>query len=403
MGEFFIELIIGLLFVGPMVYYLWCQSIKDNLEKKERKAKQTAESIKKYISFDDKTGTLNVYDFPPGIDEIVTMKNYYIQHTGYQPESYTFTSATVGNVTTGGISKNEAYTYFAGTSKTDKYDLLYRNHSIRAIKLCSQKAKNTAKKAGMGKYMNAAGEIIVRETKRFSMSAMSAAASGYYTGLGIEQAEALPSYEKCKSILDFLYNSIDLSLMEVKTPTQTYDKKRRLSKVLLIILSVWLVIGFIGGAILLTVSSQTKIRAVLSDLEDTKMILVDPADLGLDGEEGFYYIDCYLYSKGKYYYYLEFHTRDNDQPENIYRYTVHVKKLKGAILYLDLKLFEETDNMSPGYGDPPKKITQLELRGYEDNDHEYGAAVLQDSQGNILAYAPNVELTDTGWVAHLSP
>lgn len=390
MEEFIGELIGALIVMVPIGIRLWHQFYND----RQKSNKQIANKLRSYISFDENTSTLTVYDLHPQISRVVTMDRYEILHTAYQPESYTYTSVRVGNVTIGDVSKNEAYKYISSSSKTEKYELKYLGKYIKKIKLCGQDVIDKAKQSGMEQYMNSAGEIVVVGNASVSQDAMKSALTGYYAQIQYEMFDAQPDYDKCSRILSFLNSAKRQSILKRKCGL---SKRKKIVdpvvgfRVFAFVFPLLIVI--ICGGIFLHISIQSETRAVLSGLKNTKIILVDPADLGFEGEEGYCSTIQYgYYSDHKYYF--SFHTQNDDNQEYLYKYTVHPKMKKGNSFYLTLKLLEEesADDTSSEHGNPPKKITGLRLVAFKYND-EYTTFVLKDRNGNILAHSPYVELT----------
>lgn len=195
------EVIVCLIILGIWGLFVYNTSIYPMVEQSR---KRTAEKLASCISFDESNGVLSLHAFHPDIAKVVKMQRYEILHTGYQPETLTYTSVTVGNVTTGGVTKNDAYKYIKGTSKTDKYQLVYLGKEIKTIRLCSQDVKNRAVQLDLGRYMNPNGEIVVVEKTRISTAAAQAALSGYYSAMQNEMLPGYPDEAKCRKILNFV-------------------------------------------------------------------------------------------------------------------------------------------------------------------------------------------------------
>lgn len=198
------EFIFCLIILGIWGFFIYSKVVYPLMEQSKKNA---AKNLTAYITFDERTHVLSLHGFHPDISKVVTMQRYEILHTGYQPETVTYTSVTVGNVTSGGISKNDAYKYISGTSKTDRYQLLYLGNNINTIKLCSQAVKEQARQLGMQKYMNAAGEIVVVEKTRVSTAAAEAALTGFYSAMQNEMLPGYPTEDKCRRILNFVCGS----------------------------------------------------------------------------------------------------------------------------------------------------------------------------------------------------
>lgn len=199
------EVIFGLVIFGIWGLFIYNTSIYPMIEQHRQ---QTAQKLESCISFDKSAHVLNLYDFHPKISQVVQMQRYEILHTGYQPETITYTSVTVGNVTTGGVSKNDAYKYISGTSKTDKYQLVYLGNEIKTIKLCNPKVRSKAEQMGLKEYMNPNGDIVVVREIKVSREAAQMALAGYYSQMQNEMLPGYPDEAKCRKILNFVCNSI---------------------------------------------------------------------------------------------------------------------------------------------------------------------------------------------------
>lgn len=198
------EVILGLLMCGFSFYYFYCKVIYPI---QEENAKNTAGKLVSCITYDEKTRVLKLHGFHRHIGKIIKMQRYQILHTGYQPEKTTYTSVTVGNVTTGGVSREEAYKYISGTSNTDKYQLMYVGKEIKRIQLCSDDVKREALQLGLDEYMNRDGEIVVVENRHISREAAQAALAGFYSPMQNEILPGYPDKGKCSRIRDFLCDS----------------------------------------------------------------------------------------------------------------------------------------------------------------------------------------------------
>lgn len=212
------EIIVSLILLCVSGFLIYSKVIYPIMEASREAA---AERLESYVSYDEKTQTLHLYKFHPDIEKVVKMSRYELIHTGYQPETITFSAVTVGSVTTGGVSRNEAYKYISGTSGTDRFILEYRNKTIKTIKLYSPEVKNLAKQRGMNRYMNNKGDIIVVHEKKASQEAAMAALSGFYIPMQKEQMAGYPDKYKCGEILCFVYGYPKSSCNEAELNTTT--------------------------------------------------------------------------------------------------------------------------------------------------------------------------------------
>lgn len=191
------DLIIFLIFCAVM--YFFC--IAPIMEKYKE---HVAKSLESCITYDEKERTLKLYHFHPNIREVVKMEPYKIIETSYQPDTVTYTSVTVGQVTTGGVTHNEGYLYDSGLTKTEKFELNYMNHSINTIELCTPEVKEQAEKLGLQEFYNNEGQIEVVQKVKVSKTAVDMAIMGIISTMQREMMPGYPSKEKCSRILNFL-------------------------------------------------------------------------------------------------------------------------------------------------------------------------------------------------------
>lgn len=196
-------------------------------------------------------------------------KNYFIS---YKPEKYIYTSATVGGITTGGVTKTGGYNYISGSQKSGKYQILYYDDLVSRIAL-TEELFLQAKESPIAKYLDeSTKEIVVIQPIQTSLVTKSLLASGNINAamnLGMKESkEGYPSYEKCTAILNWICTSdIDEQSTETETTsTATISKliNNRITGPLIFIGSLALV--------LIAVYSITKaiitIKCVQGDFSD---------------------------------------------------------------------------------------------------------------------------------------
>ena len=170
----------------------------------DQKRKETAKKLESCVTYDPQDNTLKLHQFHPDICKVVKMEPYEIPHTSYKPDSVTYTSVTVGQVTTGGVTHNEGYQYISGHSKTGKYKLSYMGKTIEHIELCTPEVKQRAQAQGMQAYMDAKGQIEVVQHIKVSQVALQMALQGVYSAMAEEMAPGYPSESDCRKIYNFL-------------------------------------------------------------------------------------------------------------------------------------------------------------------------------------------------------
>lgn len=197
-GGFFMGELIMFLILCAVIYFFYIAPIMKKYKE------HVAKSLESCITYDEKERTLKLYHFHPNIRKVVKMEPYEIVNTSYQPDTVTYTSVTVGQVTTGGVTHNEGYLYDSGLTKTEKFQLNYMDHSINTIELCTPEVKEQAEKLGLQEYYNNKGQIEVVQKVKVSKTAVDMAIMGIISTMQREMMPGYPSREKCSQILDFL-------------------------------------------------------------------------------------------------------------------------------------------------------------------------------------------------------
>lgn len=140
---------------------------------------------------------------------IVDDKNYTIS---YKPEEYIYTSATVGGITTGGVTKIGGYNYVSNVQKTGKYQLRYAGKTVERIVLTKELRKQ-AKNSQIAEYLNADGNIevissVASSRTQLLMSGLNSSVNmkTVENSLAIDRSKGYgyPTYEKCIAIMNWL-------------------------------------------------------------------------------------------------------------------------------------------------------------------------------------------------------
>lgn len=191
-----------IIFFAVMCWYAYNAGVKPLIEANAEKKTES------YISYNNYSNTLDLKKRGAPIAKAVKIAADKDYTTSYKPEEYVYTGATVGGVTTGGIHKQGGYEYISGEAKTGKYQLQYNGQYISKIQLTDElfrEAKNSRIKNYLDyskKQILMNEEVKASDTVRFAMNSgnMTAARDMYMR----EMKAGFPTYEKAKSILDWI-------------------------------------------------------------------------------------------------------------------------------------------------------------------------------------------------------
>ena len=190
--------------------FCFAMAMKSQAQIDERKA--ACRKAEDYISF-DYSGTLTIKKRDADIAKIMDIAPYKKVKYGETPEKLVYTGATVGGVTTGGWHKSGGF-YGREMGNSGKVELIYYYESknkiiptkVKKIKLSGDLLK-LAQSARIKEYLDGDSFIIVRE-KANTNAAVAAMQLGHkdYAFNIMEEAQiaALPTYEKCSAILNWL-------------------------------------------------------------------------------------------------------------------------------------------------------------------------------------------------------
>ncbi len=153
-------------------------------------------------------GILRLKKRGPELEKALKIKSDVYVDIHHQDEQYIYTSATVGGVTTGGVSKIDGYDYASGFSKTGKYCLEFAGRQIWSIKL-DYNLFDAAKNSTMAPYLNENNrEITVINPVNMPTEVSYMWESGHSTAAinSINKASraGYPDYNKCAAIKAWL-------------------------------------------------------------------------------------------------------------------------------------------------------------------------------------------------------
>jgi len=150
----------------------------------------------------------------PYFAKIIKIIPHKMNITAYKPESYVYTGATVGGITTGGFHKEGGYNYIASTIKTEKCALVFgrkKGVEIKSIYLTPELAKEARKSFTIKDYVTDSNYIMVEneieisdyEKKLFFESAKANSPS-HYNIASRHAYERAPDRAKCEAILEWI-------------------------------------------------------------------------------------------------------------------------------------------------------------------------------------------------------
>lgn len=194
-----------------------------NFNADKKLVQEMQEKYKNDYAYISDNKTLYIYKNNPKIVKLLSIDNHTISRYSDVPERYIYTGASVGGVTTGGVSKVGGYTD-AKTIRTNKCIILMKELSRYYLtdkivmtekevhKIClNSELLEAAKDSPIKEYIVDDKIIVVGETG-VSMGT----AAMYRTGNTLsavntfqkEQTEGYPSFTKCLEIMDWLKENV---------------------------------------------------------------------------------------------------------------------------------------------------------------------------------------------------
>lgn len=163
--------------------------------------------------YNSSSETLYIDSRNPNYSKIIFSRPHQITKYTNIPEQHIYTSATVGGVTTGGITKVGGYTE-GQKRNTPQYELVYKEvvnsnektgvayYNIKKISL-SVSMLEEAKKSKIGCFINGYDIVVVKDTEIPSCVSFMPTTQAVNM-LEICQSMGYPTMEKCNMILDWL-------------------------------------------------------------------------------------------------------------------------------------------------------------------------------------------------------
>ena len=177
--------------------------------------KEECNRTKDIIQIDIDNNTLYVSECDPSIIDFLTIKEFIVEKYDYTPEKLTYTSATVGGITTGGIHKTESkITPHAAGSGAFYIKYYYTPEcidiTVNKIVLSSSLAEK-ASKSKVGKYLTNNCFVIVKEKEEsntagalYNLLDSKEGSTLVMNALSVEETSRYSSHEKCQEIISWL-------------------------------------------------------------------------------------------------------------------------------------------------------------------------------------------------------
>lgn len=199
-SNFFLLISFLMLIASILCFIIFC--IIENMEKEDREWALKAK-LKEYAYFSE-NGILTLKKRNSEFIEAFSVHDIKYDKYYYAPESYIYTSATVGGITTGGIEKVGGKYYSSGKLYSGKCELMYWETKVKKIQL-SPELYNDAQNSKIKKYLDNKKQIIVED--KYDAQSVAIAASLFGT-LDTATQSALhggyPTAEKCYEIIDWI-------------------------------------------------------------------------------------------------------------------------------------------------------------------------------------------------------
>lgn len=141
---------------------------------------------------------------------------------GYETTKVHFGFATVGGVTTGGFYTTGGYNKIVSSTNSGKYELMFGNnetssegHTEPIVRIIlTEKLYKEAENSAVAKYLNASSRSVEMHNKVYYsevdkeilMNKVNKLVAGapLTSGMSLDYTEGLPTYEKCKEVLDWI-------------------------------------------------------------------------------------------------------------------------------------------------------------------------------------------------------
>ena len=198
--------------IGAVVGIVACIAIAASYQKDIKRIEEANETLRFHYSTASKS--LDITYRTSDFSKLIISRRFKNTYLKDVPEKYVYTGATVGGVTTGGVSKVGGYTDGLDYD-TDKYELLLKDvktkingkkviqsHVIKTIYLNNELLEE-AKNSEIECYIKGRNIVVVEEVELPSnlkyLSGTQAA-----NMLKAYESEGYPTKEKCEAILEWL-------------------------------------------------------------------------------------------------------------------------------------------------------------------------------------------------------
>lgn len=168
----------------------------------------------RYYKLDKSSGTLFISGRKKAFSKIIVIRPYKLYEDAYKPKQLVYTGVTIGSFTTGSFHEEGGYRYTVGSKSTDKYFMTVLDKgdevAFNRIQLTDELYEQ-AIKSSIKQYLNPNTKQI-EITGTYVQSAGTSAAvkagntTAYEYSVSRDVVSAMPTYEKCKAIANWVCN-----------------------------------------------------------------------------------------------------------------------------------------------------------------------------------------------------
>lgn len=197
--------IIGFLFMIPLLIFLAWEYFKPESEEEKKRREQLTAELKSCADFSKHGhGVLVVQKLNSRFSAAFTIERIMVTQQYYNPEKYIYSSATVGGITTGGVSKIGGNYTRGKEIDSEKRKLKYFGQEVKRIQLSGELLRK-ATQTEIKKYLNEENQIVVASESSAAAVVMAARIAGERSlATQYTMYAGYPSQEKCREIIDWL-------------------------------------------------------------------------------------------------------------------------------------------------------------------------------------------------------